>query len=116
MRLRTTASPLTLWQYARPVAAGEPDQGEVAAALTAVHEALVGFPGSLPTFSLELEDARRLLRPERSSVLTPADRSFLRGVLDEVQGALPALVSDSRPLHFEVAHVHLKLLCGEPPD
>jgi hypothetical protein len=107
---------LTLWQYAQPVAAGEPDQGEVAAALKAVHAALAGFPGSLPPFSLELEDARRLLSPDRSPALTRADRSFLRGVLDEVQGALPALVSDSRPLHFEVAHVHLKLLCGEPPD
>jgi len=89
---------LTLWQYAQPVAAGEPEQGEVAAALKAVHEALVRFPGSLPLFSLELEDARRLLQPDRSPALGSADRSLLCGVLDEVQGALPGLVSDSRPL------------------
>lgn len=90
---------LTLWQYAQPVAGGEPERGEVAAALKAIHEALAVFPGALPPFSLELEDARRLLRRDRSPALAPADRSFLCGVLDEVQAALSALVSDSRPLH-----------------
>jgi hypothetical protein len=90
---------LTLWQYAQPVASDEPERGEIGAALKAVHSALAGFPGPLPPFSLELEDARRLLRPDRSPALAHADRSFLHSVLDEVLGAMPALVAHARLLH-----------------
>jgi hypothetical protein len=90
---------LTLWQYTEPTRAGEPDQAEVAAALQVVHEALVDFHGSLPPFSLELEDARRLLQPDHSPALAAADRSFLLSVVDEVQVALSALLTATRPLH-----------------
>ena len=95
---RWQALTVSLWQYAEPAAVGEVDQGEVAAALQAVHAALVDFPGSLPPFGLALEDARRLLLPERSPALAAADRSLLCTVLDEVQVALPVLM-DVRPLH-----------------
>jgi Phosphotransferase enzyme family len=86
---------LTLWQYAEPldgVALG-------ATAVSAAHEALLDFPGSLPPFTLELEDARRLLQPERSPALGAADRRFLRAVLDEVQAAVAASGRADTPLH-----------------
>jgi hypothetical protein len=69
---RATSEPLRRrrLKYAQSVASGEPDQGEIAAALRAIHEGLVRFPGSLPPFSLErhlhLRRPPRQLRRSRS--------------------------------------------------
>jgi hypothetical protein len=64
-----------------------------------VHEALEDFPASLPPFTLELEDARRLLRPDRSPALPLPDRRFLLAVLEDVRAAVSAIVVPNRPLH-----------------
>lgn len=90
---------VTLWQYAEPVRAAALDPTEVAAALKTVHEALVDYTGELPPFSLELDDAKRLLQPDRSPALAPTDRSFLRSVVGELEEALAHLVTPTRPLH-----------------
>ena len=90
---------VTLWQYEQPAGATVLDPVEVAAALKSIHRALTDFPSPLPLFTLELVDARRLLKPERSPALTPNDRQFLLDVVDELGSALAALVGDTRSLH-----------------
>jgi hypothetical protein len=90
---------VALWEYAEAAGGAALDPNEVAASLRGVHQALSDFPGALPSFSVELEDARRLLRPDRSPALTAADRSFLLSVLDELQVALPPLLTTTRPVH-----------------
>ncbi len=90
---------LTLWQYAEPLQGAALRPRELAAVVSAVHEALIDFPSSLPPFTLELEDAKRLAQPERSPALGPADRRFLWAVLDELQAAFSTLATANRPLH-----------------
>jgi hypothetical protein len=92
-------STLTLWEYVEPTSAGSPPASETAAALTAVHLALADYGGSLPPFTLELDDARRLLEPQRSPALPPADRAFLTSVVAELRSTLPAPDPSWRPLH-----------------
>jgi len=91
---------LTLWQYTpslKEEVAREP--AEIAGVLSAVHEALVGYPGELPRFDIELADARRLLLADRSPTLPLSARRFLLGVVDELQETLPPRIADFRPLH-----------------
>jgi Phosphotransferase enzyme family len=90
---------LTLWQYAEPVRGAALDPTGAAAALSAVHQALVEFPCPLPPFSLELEDASRLLQRDRSPALAAADRSFLWSAVDELRVTLSGLATRMRPLH-----------------
>ncbi len=90
---------LTLWRYVDPVPGATPSSAETAVALKVVHEALADFEGPLPAFMAELTDARRLLQPDRSPALKPADRRFLTGVATDVQAALAALKGEWRPLH-----------------
>jgi hypothetical protein len=90
---------LTLWQYAEPSGTVAPEPAEAAAAMSAVHDALAVFPGSLPRFELELADARRFLRPERSPTLLDSDRHFLLSVVGEVEERLGGWVTEPRALH-----------------
>jgi Ser/Thr protein kinase RdoA (MazF antagonist) len=90
---------LTLWQYAEPVPGAAPNPADAAAALSAVHQALVDFPCPLPPFSLELEDVSRLLQRDRSPALAAADRSFLSSAVDELQVTLSVAATAMRPLH-----------------
>jgi hypothetical protein len=90
---------LTLWQYVEPVPGAALVAAELAAAIKIVHEALRDFEGELPSFMLELDDARRLLQPDRSPALDPADRRFLLGVVSEVRAVLAELMIACRPLH-----------------
>ena len=89
---------LTLWQYAEPIGAAAPEPAEAAAVMSAVHHALAVFPGWLPRFDLELADARRLLRPERSPTLLDSDRHFLLSVIGHVEETLGGRVTESRAL------------------
>ena len=75
--------------------ADPPDPADQAAALQTIHAALADFRGPLPPFHLELDDARRLLEPDRSPALAPGDRGFLRDAVDEFAG----LRTEMRPLH-----------------
>jgi hypothetical protein len=90
---------LTLWQHAEPDEGAILDPVRLTGALRTVHETLGDFPASLPPFSLELEDARRLLEPDRSPALPLHDRRFLLTVLEDVQAAVSAMVVPNRPLH-----------------
>jgi hypothetical protein len=87
---------VTLWQYAEPVP-GEPL--DPAAGLRAVHDALAGLPDELPWFALELDDALRLLEPDRSPKLAAGDRAFLRGVVGELRATVRAWRGPAQPLH-----------------
>jgi hypothetical protein len=89
---------LTLWQHVEPVA-GMPSSAELASALKLVHEALADIGRALPSFVLELEDAKTLLQPDHSPALDPADRRFLIDLVGELQAALAPLQAPSRPLH-----------------
>jgi hypothetical protein len=145
---------LTLWEYV-PSTGQEVtrEPAETAAALSAVHMALAGYPGELPRYDIELADARRLLQRKSSPTLSASDRRFLLGVVDELQERLPVRIPRPRPLAVALfaeidlelvarlrrmrsvcvaakcwtapnrspevhtaAHVHLKLLRGEPLD
>jgi Ser/Thr protein kinase RdoA (MazF antagonist) len=97
---------LTLWRYVEPVPCATPSAAETAAALKVVHEALAEFEGPLPTFITELIDARRLLQPDRSPALKPADRRFLAGVATDLQASLATLKGEWRPLHGSPHHAN----------
>ena len=90
---------LTLWEYIEPVRDGPPAAAELAAAIKVVHRVLAGFCGSLPPFTLELDDARTLLQPHRSPTLHRVDRRFLLSVVSEMRAALATLETAWRPLH-----------------
>jgi phosphotransferase family enzyme len=90
---------VTLWEYAEPSGEVALEPAEAAAVMRAVHEALAVFPGSLPHFDMELADARRLLRPERSPTLPDSDRHFLLSVIGEVEKRLGGRVTEPRALH-----------------
>lgn len=90
---------VTLWEYVEPIAGAAPGPRELAAAMRAVHEALLGYEGSLPDFELELDDARRLLHPDRTPSLASGDRAFLVEVVDEVRATLAARDLSRQPVH-----------------
>ncbi|MGH3608442.1 MAG: phosphotransferase, partial [Pseudonocardiaceae bacterium] len=90
---------LTLWEYVEPLAGATPSAAALAAAIKRVHEALTDFEGVLPDFTRELDDASRLLQPDRSPALAPADRRFLLELVNDIAAALPTLKGDWRPLH-----------------
>ena len=90
---------LTLWQYVEPISEVVLEPAEAASVLSAVHDALAAFPGSLPPFDLELGDARRLLLPVRSPILPDSDRRFLLSIIDELEESLAGRVTAARPLH-----------------
>jgi hypothetical protein len=52
---------VTLWRYVEPVRGAELEPAAAAAALRIVHESLAGFTDRLPGFTVELDDAERLL-------------------------------------------------------
>jgi hypothetical protein len=90
---------VTLWEYVEPVGGAALLGTEVAAAIKVVHAALADFDGTVPPFTLELDDAERLLKPDRSPALEPVDRTFLLSVIDDVRSELGTLRSACRPLH-----------------
>ena len=90
---------VTLWQYIEERQDERLDRRQAAETLRSVHDALRDFPGPLPSFRVELEDARRLLHPNRSPMLSASDRQFLTDVVGEVHAAVSAIVAETRPLH-----------------
>lgn len=90
---------VTLWEYAEPRPAATVVAAETAAALSAVHRGLADFGGALPPFTVELDDAARLLQPARSPALSRVDRRFLSTVVDELRSALTQPAVGWRPLH-----------------
>lgn len=68
--------------------------------LLIIHEALLDYPGELPSFTLELADAARLLSDRhRLRRLAEPDYQLLRGIHRKLASALSRLALDSRPLH-----------------
>jgi Ser/Thr protein kinase RdoA (MazF antagonist) len=90
---------LTLWQYVEADPMRRVDPHALAATLKVVHEEIADYPAHLPSFTVELDDARDLLALGRSPLLSPDDRRYLLDVLDEVETVLSTLVLERRPLH-----------------
>lgn len=90
---------LTLWPYVESRPHSSPHAQEVAASLRAIHEAFVGFPHPLPSFTNELEDVRMLLDSHRSPALSPGDRRYLLQVVDDVEEAVQSIDAVNGPLH-----------------
>jgi len=90
---------ITLWQYYEPLALKE-DGRLLGPLLTRVHDALLDYPGSLPHFSVELEDVGRMLEDRgRLARLGDENHAFLVGVQRELRSTIPAPSSRDRPLH-----------------
>ncbi|MGH2913546.1 MAG: phosphotransferase family protein [Solirubrobacteraceae bacterium] len=105
---------VTLWRYVRSLPGAEFEPAAAAAALTVVHERLIGFTGRLPVFTVELDDAERLLRPDRSPALAIADRTFLLGVVGELRESLTGPATAYRPLHGSPHAANWLLSAGGP--
>ena len=90
---------VTLWQYIERREGKNPHPAEIAGTLRSVHDGLLGFADPLPSFRVELDDARTLLRPDRSPALSAGDRHYLTDVLEEVHVVLSTVATEIRPLH-----------------
>jgi hypothetical protein len=90
---------VTLCEYVEPVAGPDPAPADTRRRYGRVHEALCDFGGEPPVFMLELDDAGRLLQPERSPALAGADRLFLVGVVGEIEATVATVRRPWRPPH-----------------
>jgi hypothetical protein len=94
---------LTLWRFVEHVAADFEDREHVASAAKAlrrVHDALVDFPGELPSFEIKIDQCRTWLSDESAlPALSVADRTFLLAVYGRVIAALDALPLKLVPIH-----------------
>jgi len=90
---------ITLWHYYEPDPVTE--GGRVLGSLLArVHNALLDYPGPLPTFTVELEDIGRFLEDRgRLRRLPDEDQAFLDSVHRDLDSDLPATFPGERPLH-----------------
>lgn len=91
---------ITLWDF-HPQTAPDPSVDAArAVALSVVHQRLLDYPLHLPPFTVELEDAERLLSERRLLVaLAEKDREFLLDVHQEISSALAGVALEYRPLH-----------------
>lgn len=90
---------VTLWQFYEDLGAPE-DDGAFGPHLARVHQALLGYPGPLPRFTIELDDVGRILQDRsRLSRLGDHDHAFLRTVHQEVQTRVSSITWEPRPLH-----------------
>ncbi len=90
---------VTLWQHIPPMSRATLAPAKTAAVLKIVHAALADFEEPLPPFTLELNDAQRLLQTDCSPSLDHADRRFLAGEVTKLQASLASLDGALRPLH-----------------
>lgn len=88
---------VTLWTH-QPHTKRVPGPVEIAEALRRVHEAMLGYAASLPSFSEELDAVAQVLAdPERSPLLRQVDRALLRRSLGDLRDRLDT--SGQVPLH-----------------
>lgn len=94
---------LTLWRFVQHVAADFDDREHAADAVQAlqrVHNALVDFPGELPSFRIKIDRCRTLLSNELAlPALRLADRAFLLDVYCRVIASLDAVPLTLAPIH-----------------
>lgn len=96
---RVAGLTVTLWQFYGDRGPPEDDRA-FGPLLARVHEALLDYPGLLPSFTAELEDVGRiLLDTDRLSRLPDDDYAFLLGTHGELESAVSRTPSESRPLH-----------------
>jgi hypothetical protein len=68
---------VSLWEYCVHDASVEVDAGSATRALAEVHAALAGYDGLLPSFTIQIEDAGRILADHPLPALASDDRAFL---------------------------------------
>jgi aminoglycoside phosphotransferase (APT) family kinase protein len=94
---------LTLWQHVEHVAADPDNPAHVASAADAlwrVHNALVDYPGPLPSWRKKFRQCHILLTDRRAlSPLKSVDRAFLLMVHDQIMDRLNGLPVGSTPIH-----------------
>jgi hypothetical protein len=91
---------LTLWDFRdhNPERSVEPAQ--LAMALKGFHEAFAGYPGELPEFTGQVEEAGKVLsNPSRTPTLPQDDREFLQAVQLRMLNSLQTLDFPVQPLH-----------------
>lgn len=93
---------LTLWELRDHDPDRRVEPARLAAALKRLHEALAGFPGELPAFTDQVEEAGNVLSdPTRTPMLPRDDREFLRDVQNRMLNELGTFHFAVQPLHGE---------------
>jgi hypothetical protein len=95
---------VSLWEYCVHDASVEVDAGSAIRALAEVHAALAGYDGLLPSFTIQIEDAGRILADHPLPALASDDRAFLTETHLRLCAALAGRPLVMRPLHGE-AHL-----------
>jgi hypothetical protein len=94
---------LTLWQYVEHVPLDPQSRthmASAAAALRQIHDALIDYPGELPSFKLKIDKCRQLLEDRRAlPALVAEDRAFLLRIYDRLTVSLEAVPANLVPLH-----------------
>lgn len=95
---------VSLWEYCVHDARADVDPGSAGRALAEVHRALAGYDGLLPPFTIQIEDAGRIVADHPLPALAPEDRAFLTETHLRLSAALAGRPLVMRPLHGE-AHL-----------
>jgi predicted trehalose synthase len=96
---------VTLWTWMPHRAARADDSNEAAAALRALHAALIDFPEGLPTLATQFEQVRAMVAaPSATPALAHEDRAFLLDAHQAIVARLASLGGPSRPVHGD-AHL-----------
>jgi Ser/Thr protein kinase RdoA (MazF antagonist) len=91
---------LTLWELREHDPGAQVDASALSAALRAFHEAFVGYPRRLPSFTDQIEDAGRVLSDDAlAPALARDDRELLRAAQRRLLGSLRGAALSERPLH-----------------
>jgi len=96
------ATVLTLWELRDHDPDPNFEPALLAAALKRFHEAFAGYPGELPAFTGQVEEAGSVLSdPSRTPTLPQDDREFLQVVQRRMLDSLGAFDFPAQPLHGE---------------
>lgn len=106
---------LTFWRFCPHQDGVEADGYTAGQSLLALHRGFAGYPGALPPFTNDLDEAGGILaQPDTLMKLSEDKRAVLRTVYEEVRPALAKHSYAVRPLHGE-AHLGNLLLSPDGP-
>jgi Ser/Thr protein kinase RdoA (MazF antagonist) len=96
---------VTLWEFTPHRPATERDSNQAAAAIVAIHTALVDFRGPLPALEAKFAEVRAMLEePTAMPALAAADRALLLNAHDRIMARLAVLAPRQRLVHGD-AHL-----------
>lgn len=105
---------VTFWEYRAHDPDVEVDPRSAARSLAHLHGALASYDGSLPPFTVQIDDAGRILQTHPLPALAPSDRAFLTATHARLSVAVAAHHLTARPLHGE-AHLGNVLATRDGP-